>query len=121
MAKKTAVKIADVKPDEHIASCGLFCSNCGAFKKQKCKGCMVSPMFASCSIRKCVIKKGIITCAECPDFKAPHSYKECKKLHNFISKVFAVVFKSDRIGELTMLRDQGKEAYLAEKRRTGKM
>ncbi len=121
MAKKTVVKIADVKPDEHIASCGLFCSNCGAFKKQKCQGCMVSPMYASCPIRKCAIEKGIITCAECSDFKSPRSYKECKKMNNFISKIFGLVFKSDRPGGLATLRDKGKEAYLAEKRKTGKM
>jgi hypothetical protein len=107
--------------EEHIAACGLFCTNCGKFKKGRCPGCQIAPGFSRCSIRKCCIDKGITTCAECDEFSSPRSYRECKKIDNLMAKVFALIFRSDRPGALTLLRDEGKAAYLQVKRETGKM
>lgn len=106
--------------DAHIAACGLFCTNCGRFKVGKCKGCAVAPAFASCPIRACCGERNIPHCGQCADFPAPRDYRACGKIHNWISRIFAFIFKSDRPGALAMLRDQGTDAYLAEKRRTGK-
>jgi hypothetical protein len=106
--------------DEHIAPCGLFCTNCGKFKKGRCQGCQIQPGFAQCAARKCVIEKGITTCAQCPDFQHGRSFLECKKLNNFIAKFFALIFGSDRPGALAMLRDEGPEAYLKAKRASGR-
>lgn len=113
--------ISTPAPDAHIAACGLFCSSCGKFKREKCEGCQSKPGFSRCLVRACVVEKGITTCAECPDFAAPRDYRECPKLNNFMSKIFSFVFRSDRIGALTLLRDEGTEAYLATKRASGKM
>lgn len=106
--------------DAHIAACGLFCTNCGAFKNKKCPGCQVAPKFASCGVRACCVERKIETCASCADFAAPKDFRECGKLNNWISKIFALIFRSDRPGALALLRDRGREAYLAEKRATGK-
>jgi len=102
--------------DEHIAPCGLFCSNCGRLRKGRCAGCQVQAGFARCGIRACVVEKGIVTCAECDEFGDGRPYTECSKLNNFISKIFGLLFRSDRIGDLRMLREQGREAYLEYKR-----
>jgi hypothetical protein len=107
--------------DAHIAACGLFCSNCRKFEKGKCAGCQVQPGFARCAIRICCQEKAITTCAECADFTAPRSYRECPKINNLIGKVFGLIFGSDRPGTLATLRDQGREAYLEAKRTSRKM
>jgi hypothetical protein len=113
--------ISTPSAEEHIAACGLFCTNCGKFKKGKCQGCQITPGFQRCSIRKCVIEKGITTCAECDEFASPRSYAECKKINNLMAKVFALIFRSNRPAALALLRDEGREAYLQVKRTDGKM
>ena len=85
------------------------------------EGCQEVPGFQRCSIRKCVIEKGITTCAECDEFASPRSYAECKKINNLIAKVFALIFRSDRPAALALLRDEGREVYLEAKRSSGKM
>jgi hypothetical protein len=104
----------------HIAACGLFCTNCGAFKRGRCQGCQIAPGFACCPVRQCCADKQITTCAECDEFRTPRDYRECKKINSWIAKLFRLVFRSDRPGALAMLRDQGPEAYLRAKREGGK-
>ena len=113
--------ISEPPEDAHVAACGLFCSNCRAFKIKKCPGCQVGPRFARCSVRRCCVQQGITTCAACEEFKAPHDFRECKKLNNWIAKLFALVFGTDRPKALAMLRDRGRDAYLQEKRESGRM
>lgn len=105
---------------ELIAACGLFCGNCGAYRKGKCRGCAEAPLFASCKIRACCRELGLRNCAGCADFPSPRSYAECGKINNFISKIFALLFRSDRPGALALLRDCGTEEYLRRKRDSGK-
>ena len=115
-------QVISTPPKEaHIAPCGLFCSECGKFKRDKCEGCQIQAGFKQCSIRICVIEKGIKTCAECQEFKAPRDYKECKKVNNFIAKVISLITGSNRPAALALLRDEGIESYLVEKRRANKM
>ena len=65
MSPKKPVQImSEPAADEHIAACGLFCSNCRAFKRGKCKGCQVAPGYASCAVRGCCIAHGITRCGE---------------------------------------------------------
>ena len=61
------------------------------------------------------------TCAECPDFRSPRDYRECRKVNNFIAKTISLFTGSDRPAALALLRDHGREKYLAVKRETGKM
>jgi hypothetical protein len=95
-----------------VAHCGLVCSDCGAFKKSKCKGCYGGkPMFPNCPIKKCNLDNHRATCAECPDFQ---NLKDCGKLNNLISKFFGLVFRSDRIGNLNKIREVGLEKFRAD-------
>ena len=93
-----------------IARCGLVCSECGAFKKQKCGGCeSENPCYKGCKIRPCAQSKEISTCAQCGDFE---HLKDCKKLHNFIAMIFKFIFRSDRLGNLAEIRQVGIEKYI---------
>ena len=94
-----------------IAYCGLVCSNCGAYKKKKCQGChSEKPMFKNCPVKKCAIEYNFSTCAECVEFK---DLKQCKKLNSFVSKIFGLIFRSDRIGNLNKIREKGLDAFKA--------
>jgi hypothetical protein len=107
--------------DEHIAPCGLFCTNCRKFHKGRCRGCQVEAGFTRCPVRACCGEKGITTCAECDEFETPRDYRECRKVNSFMARAFAFIFGSDRPGALAMLRDDGREAYLAAKQESGRM
>lgn len=44
---------------------------------------------------------------------------ECKTFHSFVSKIFALVFRSDRQGCIERIRETGPEAFAAEMRLAG--
>jgi Protein of unknown function (DUF3795) len=95
--------------DVIIAYCGIVCSKCGAFIKGKCKGCHGDkPMYKNCPIKKCNVAADLATCADCKDFK---DLKKCKKLNNLISKIFGLIFRSNRIGNLVHIREIGLEKF----------
>lgn len=92
-----------------LAYCGLVCSNCGAYKKGRCHSChSEKPMYRNCPVKKCALERGYITCADCADFE---NLKDCKKLNNFISKIFDLIFRTDRIGNLDRIREVGVEQF----------
>ena len=94
-----------------VARCGLVCSQCGAYKKQKCTGCdSDKPMFRNCPVKKCVIERNYVTCADCTEFA---DLRRCKKLNSFISKIFGWIFRSDRIGNCNTIRADGMEQFKA--------
>lgn len=95
-----------------LAYCGLVCSDCGAFKKQKCEGCYSEkPLNRGCKVKPCAMDKDVTTCAECDEFE---DLKKCKKLNNFISKIFSLIFRSDRLGNLELIRQNGLEQFKAQ-------
>lgn len=92
-----------------IAYCGIVCSDCGAFKKGKCEGCLSGKQrFSSCPVRKCNIEKNQQTCAECASFD---NFRNCKKLWNIFAKIFYYIFRSNRIGNLDRIRKIGLEEF----------
>ena len=92
-----------------VAYCGIVCSDCGMYKKQKCEGChSEKPMALNCKVKPCAIEHGYSTCAECTEFD---DLKKCKKLNNFISKIFGFIFRSDRIGNIYKIREMGLEEF----------
>jgi hypothetical protein len=96
-----------------LAYCGLVCSDCGAYLKNKCKGCHSDkPMNRGCKVKPCAMEKNCTTCGDCGDFT---DLKECKKLNNWISKIFGLIFRSDRIGNLYRIREIGIEKLKEEK------
>lgn len=105
--------------DMVIAYCGLVCSNCGAYQKEKCLGCHSDkPMNKNCKIKKCAMAREYNTCADCSDFQ---DFKQCKNLYNFISRFFGFIFGTDRIGNLYEIRELGLEAFKKQRAESGKV
>lgn len=96
-----------------IAACGLFCESCRKFRKGACPGCRANAKAEKwCGVRRCCIEHGWQSCAECTLMPLA----ECKTFHSFVSKIFAVVFRSDREGCIERIRAIGAEAFAAEMR-----
>ncbi|MCX6251395.1 MAG: DUF3795 domain-containing protein [Bacteroidetes bacterium] len=91
-----------------IAYCGLYCGSCKSYLKDKCPGCHENNKAGWCKIRACNIEHGYQSCADCKDFT---DVMECKKFNNFMSKIFAVLFKSDRKACIAMIRESGYEGF----------
>ena len=95
-----------------LAHCGLLCSRCGMFARGKCKGChSEKPMnkhCGDCGVKRCCVEHGYATCAECGDFP---DLKQCRKLNNFISKVFGFIFRTNRIANLYRIREISLESF----------
>ncbi len=91
-----------------VAACGLYCGACGAFLKGKCRGCRENAKAAWCKVRSCCLGKNIRSCADCGEFNDP---KACKKFNNIISKIFGLVFGSDRPACIALIREKGYGGY----------
>lgn len=93
-----------------IAYCGLYCGACPKFLKGKCNGCAANDKAKWCKVRTCNIEQRYKSCADCKMI----DFNECKKLDNFISRVFALVFNSDRMACIDKIKDIGYEKYAEE-------
>lgn len=97
---------------QHIAACGLYCGACRKFLNGKCPGCIpglghpLDKRLQWCKIRKCCQEKGFHTCAECDK-----EVKECKIHNNFVGKIFAFLFNSDRAACIHDIREHGEESF----------
>ena len=91
-----------------VAYCGLFCGACGSFRRGRCAGCLDGGGFSSCKVRICVKDKDYRTCADCDE------YLDCKLLNNFIARIFGLVMRSNRIGNLTAIKRDGIEKWAGE-------
>ena len=96
-----------------IAACGLYCGACRKYRQEKCPGCRISnriqPLtkrLQKCKIRSCCFNKGFQTCAQCN-----MDVSECKLHNNWKSKLFSVIFRSDRVACIRYIRKNGMEAY----------
>jgi len=101
--------ITDIKNDPGlIAYCGLYCPACKKYINGKCPGCKENVKATWCKIRSCNIEKGYASCADCTEY--PHA-NDCKKFNNPISKIFALVFRSDRQASINMIKEKGYPVY----------
>jgi len=91
-----------------VARCGLYCGACKSFLGGKCKGCHENSKATWCKIRACCTKKDIKTCAECAEFTDPRA---CKKFNNFLSRLFGLIFKSDRAACIAQIRNIGIDGH----------
>ena len=93
-----------------VACCGLYCGACRAYLKGKCPGCRDNEKAGWCTVRLCCRENGYGTCAECV---IVDDVRDCGKLNSFVSKLFALVFRSDRPASLDRIREVGIAAYAA--------
>lgn len=91
-----------------VGYCGLYCGACRMYLKEKCPGCHENQKATWCKVRSCCVQENYTTCADCKLFPAPN---ECKKFNNFISKVFSVLFRSDRAACIRQIRELGIQCH----------
>ena len=93
---------------ELVARCGLYCGACKSYLNGKCAGCHENSRATWCAIRTCCADKGIATCAECAKFPDPRA---CGKFNNFMSKMFGLVFRSNRAACIEQIRNLGIDGH----------
>jgi hypothetical protein len=102
--------------EELVACCGLYCGACKSYLDEKCKGCHENSKATWCKVRSCCTEKQIKSCAECGDFADPRA---CGKFNNFMSKLFGLVFRSDRAACIAQIRRMGLEDHAKTMAETG--
>jgi hypothetical protein len=91
-----------------VANCGLYCGACRSYLSGKCKGCRENAKATWCKVRSCCIEKQIQSCAGCAEFSDPQA---CKKFNNVISKIFGLIFKSNRAACIAQIKKLGLEGH----------
>ncbi len=99
-----------IKDSSLVAACGLYCGACKKYLIGKCPGCAENIKATWCKVRTCCIETKIQSCADCKTI----SHAECKKLNNFIAKIFSLIFKSDRNACLCRIKEVGYENFTQE-------
>lgn len=94
-----------------IAACGLYCGSCKKYILNKCPGCDANVKATWCKTRTCCKELNIQSCAECNSYK---STLDCPKMNNLISKLFSLVFKSDRHASIKRIKEVGYQQYAKE-------
>ena len=94
-----------------VAFCGLYCGSCKKYLADKCPGCANNIKATWCKLRTCCMSKNIKSCAECSEYG---DINECKKFNNVFSKLFGLIFSSDRKACVERIKEIGIEAYAEE-------
>jgi len=95
-----------------VAYCGLYCGACKSYLKGKCKGCRENIKAEKwCKIKSCCRDNAYENCADCSTYK---STLECKMFNNPVSKLFALIFGSDRNASIRRIKELGTEKYAEE-------
>jgi hypothetical protein len=87
-----------------VAYCGLYCGACRQYLRKKCPGCMESIKLGWCKLRTCCKERNYRSCAECTDYK---DVNDCKRFNNILSKLFALIFRSNRKACINQIREKG--------------
>ena len=98
-----------------VAYCGLYCGACYKLKKGKCPGCAKNVKATWCKIRSCNIEHNYKSCADC----VTNSHRSCKHMNNMISKLFSLVFKSDRNACIDRIKEISIDKYALEMHEKG--
>lgn len=91
-----------------IAYCGLYCAACKRYLNGKCPGCQQNIKASWCKVRTCNMEHNYSSCADCNEYP---NVMDCKKFNNPVSKIFALVFNSDRNASLNLIKEKGNEGY----------
>lgn len=94
-----------------MAFCGLYCGACKAYLREKCPGCARNENAKWCKVRTCCLENRLASCADCATVADPAA---CKKLNNPVSKIFALIFRSDRTACIRAIKQDGYEKFAQE-------
>lgn len=100
-----------------IACCGLYCGECGAFLKEHCGGCSKNSKAKWCKVRSCCVEHACGSCAECTEFDDP---AKCSKFNSWISRLFGLIFRSDRRACIMRIREVGPQQFADEMAAAGR-
>ncbi len=76
--------------------------------KDKCPGCHKNEKASWCKVRLCAIENNYSSCADCKMFG---NIMERGKFNNFFSKMFKVLFKSDRNAFIQTTKAKGCDEF----------
>jgi hypothetical protein len=103
--------IKEIIPNPGLISfCGLYCGACRSYLNGKCPGCRENVKAAWCKVRTCCLEGDLQSCADCKTT----GLMECRKYNNFISKIFGILFNSDRPACIARIKEIGYEDFAAE-------
>ncbi|MBN1847459.1 MAG: DUF3795 domain-containing protein [Deltaproteobacteria bacterium] len=91
-----------------VAFCGLYCGACRSYLKERCPGCHDNQKATWCKVRLCCMEKGYSSCAVCKEFTNP---MDCRLYNHFISKIFGMIFRSDRAACIAQIKKIGLQAH----------
>lgn len=109
---------AEGSKSNNIAFCGLYCEECGKYKKEKCPGCAKNERASWCTVRKCCMENSYRSCAECTAFPDP---MECSIFNNPVSKVIGFLFNSHRGKCIQYIKKNGYGAFSSHMEGLGRM
>jgi hypothetical protein len=91
-----------------VAYCGLYCGACGAYRRGRCPGCHENAKATWCTIRTCCRENAYGSCGDCKKVAEPN---DCKKFNNWISKIFGLIFRSNRRACVLQIRQKGLQGH----------
>ncbi|MCP4426242.1 MAG: DUF3795 domain-containing protein [Chloroflexi bacterium] len=91
-----------------VAYCGLYCGACKKYLQEKCPGCHENEKATWCKIRSCCMNNQYASCAECKEFSDPN---DCKMFNNWMSKMFALIFQSNRAACINQIKEIGIQGH----------
>ncbi|MBI2497762.1 MAG: DUF3795 domain-containing protein [Opitutae bacterium] len=94
-----------------VAYCGLYCGACRAYLTGRCSGCRENKKARWCRVRACCLRAGYTTCADCTTHV---DVRQCGIHNNFISRLFGLVFRSNRAACIDRIDRIGREAFACE-------
>ncbi len=98
-----------------LAYCGLYCGACKQYLAEKCEGCKKNIKSEKwCQLKNCCKENNYQTCADCSTFATTESLKNCKKFNNIFSKIFSLLFRSDRASCIGRIREVKSEKFVDE-------
>jgi hypothetical protein len=100
-----------------VAYCGLYCGACGAHLKGRCPGCHQNQRASWCKVRICCLTNALGSCADCKEHDQP---SDCKKFNNIISKLFGLIFRSDRAACIRQIKQLGIQCHAENMAQSGR-
>lgn len=100
-----------VKNESLVAYCGLYCGACKRYLADKCLGCAKNEKATWCKVRSCCKENSYRTCANCESYQEPMN---CKKFNNLFSKLFGLIFGSDRRACIERIKNAGTDSFAVE-------